>query len=80
MNAKEYLAQIKALDALIESVSAVIKEKEEKAERTTSAIKAYMRPSPTMQLMADTIDEYVDIERGELRELIRERQEIKDML
>lgn len=76
MNAKEYLEQIKDLDGLIEDVNTAIEEKEARAMRVTSAIRTYMIPSQAKQQMADAIDEYVDIERGELRDLIRKRKEI----
>lgn len=80
MNAREYVQQIKDIDALIKSVCDDIEEKEERAMRITSAIKTRIIPSPAKQRMADVIDEYVDIERGELRELILQRQEIIDTI
>lgn len=80
MNAREYLEQIKDLDELIKDVCAEVEEKEERAKRTTSAIRAYSMPSRAKQQMADAIDEYVDIERGVLRELVLKRQEIIDIL
>ena len=80
MNAKEYVAQIKDIDALIKSVCTDIEEKEERALRVTTAIRSYLVPSRTKQRMADAIDEYVDIERGELKELVRKRQEIIDTM
>ena len=80
MNAKEYLEQIKDIDALIKSVCTDIEEREERALRVTTAIRSYLVPSRAKQRMADAIDEYVDIERGELKELVRKRQEIIDTM
>lgn len=80
MNAKEYLEQIKDIDALIKSICADIEQKEEKALRVTTAINTCLVPYHTKQRMAEAIDEYVDMERGELSELIRERQEIIDTM
>ena len=76
MTAKEYLEQIQDIDALIKSVCDDIEGKEERAMRITSAIRAYSMPAHNKQRMADVIDEYIDIERGELRKLTRKRQEI----
>lgn len=80
MNAKDYIKRIRDIDEEIESVCEDIQGKEERAMRVTSAISRHVIPSYTKQRMADVIGEYVDIERGRLKDLMNERQEIIDTI
>lgn len=80
MNAREYVEQIKDINEIILSLHADIEQKEEEAQRVTRGIKTILIPSRAKDRMTDAIDEYVDIERGELKKFISKRQEILDTM
>ena len=76
MKAEEFMQQIQKVNSMLENKRLEKEQLMAIATGTTVQIREKVQTSGTKQKMAEAVSSYVDLENGDIKELIKQREEV----
>ena len=76
MKAEEFMQQIQKVNSMLENKRLEKEQLMAIATGTTVQIREKVQTSGTKQKMAEAVNSYVDLENGDIKELIKQREEV----